>query len=156
MSRELHFYTDGAYSSKTQMGGWASVCLEDGSIIDEKTGYEPYTTNNRMEIIAVLSAMENANTIETWNTTVKIYSDSAYVVNIFNQQWYLTWMKNGWTTSDKQAVKNQDLLRRLVSLYIKLKKRLNIVFVKVPAHSGNRWNEYVNCLAVRARSILED
>ena len=109
-----------------------------------------------MEIIAVLSAMENANTIETLNTTVKIYSDSAYVVNIFNQQWYLTWMKNGWTTSDKQAVKNQDLLRRLVSLYIKLKKRLNIVFVKVPAHSGNRWNEYVNCLAVRARSILED
>ena len=116
MSRELHFYTDGAYSSKTQMGGWASVCLEDGNIIDEKTGYEPYTTNNRMEIIAVLSAMENANTIETLNTTVKIYSDSAYVVNIFNQQWYLTWMKNGWTTSDKQAVKNQDLLRRLVSL----------------------------------------
>jgi len=89
-SRLLEFYTDGAYSSKTEMGGWAAICLEDGIIIDEKTGYEPYSTNNRMELTAFLSALENINTIETRFTKVKIYTDSAYVEKAFNDKWYAT------------------------------------------------------------------
>lgn len=83
MHRELEFYTDGAWSSKSQMGGWAAICLEDGMIIDEQTGYEPYSTNNRMELTALLSALENADTIETKDTNVIIYCDSAYIVNCF-------------------------------------------------------------------------
>lgn len=153
--RKLEFYVDGAYSSKTEMGGWAAICLEDGQIIDTQGGYEPYTTNNRMEIMAMLSAFENANTIETGGTTVTIFTDSAYVANVFNQGWYQKWLNNGWKTSDRQDVKNQDLLVRLVALYIKLKKRLNLTIVKVASHADNEWNNYVDLLAVKFRKKLE-
>ena len=137
MNRHLEFYTDGAFSSKTEMGGWAAVCVEDGNVIDTQSGYEPYSTNNRMELTAFLSALENADTIETGNTKVTIYTDSAYIANCFNQNWYVKWMSNGWRTSDKQDVKNQDLWRRIVALYIKLKERLDLSIVKVKSHSDN-------------------
>lgn len=156
MNRHLEFYTDGAFSSKTEMGGWAAVCVEDGNIIDTQSGYEPYSTNNRMELTAFLSALENADTIETGNTKVTIYTDSAYIANCFNQNWYVKWMSNGWRTSDKQDVKNQDLWRRIVALYIKLKGRLDLSIVKVKSHSDNPWNNYADLLAVKARSKLEE
>ena len=155
MNRHLEFYTDGAFSSKTEMGGWAAVCVEDGNVIDTQSGYEPYSTNNRMELTAFLSALENADTIETGNTKVTIYTDSAYIANCFNQNWYVKWMSNGWRTSDKQDVKNQDLWRRIVALYIKLKERLDLSIVKVKSHSDNPWNNYADLLAVKARSKLE-
>lgn len=156
MNRHLEFYTDGAFSSKTEMGGWAAVCVEDGNVIDTQSGYEPYSTNNRMELTAFLSALENADTIETGNTKVTIYTDSAYIANCFNQNWYVKWMSNGWRTSDKQDVKNQDLWRRIVALYIKLKERLDLSIVKVKSHSDNPWNNYADLLAVKARSKLEE
>ena len=156
MNRHLEFYTDGAFSSKTEMGGWAAVCVEDGNVIDTQSGYEPYSTNNRMELTAFLSALENADTIETGNTKVTIYTDSAYIANCFNQNWYVKWMSNGWRTSDKQDVKNQDLWRRIVALYIKLKERLNLSIVKVKSHSDNPWNNYADLLAIKARSKLEE
>ena len=156
MNRYLEFYTDGAFSSKTEMGGWAAVCVEDGNVIDTQSGYEPYSTNNRMELTAFLSALENADTIETGNTKVTIYTDSAYIANCFNQNWYVKWMSNGWRTSDKQDVKNQDLWRRIVALYIKLKERLDLSIVKVKSHSDNPWNNYADLLAVKARLQLEE
>ena len=156
MNRHLEFYTDGAFSSKTEMGGWAAVCVEDGNVIDTQSGYEPYSTNNRMELTAFLSALENADTIETGNTKVTIYTDSAYIANCFNQNWYVKWMSNGWRTSDKQDVKNQDLWRRIVALYIKLKERLDLSVIKVKSHSDNPWNNYADLLAVKARSKLEE
>ena len=156
MNRHLEFYTDGAFSSKTEMGGWAAVCVEDGNVIDTQSGYEPYSTNNRMELTAFLSALENADTIETGNTKVTIYTDSAYIANCLNQNWYVKWMSNGWRTSDKQDVKNQDLWRRIVALYIKLKERLDLSIVKVKSHSDNPWNNYADLLAVKARSKLEE
>ena len=156
MNRHLEFYTDGAFSSKTEMGGWAAVCIEDGNVIDTQSGYEPYSTNNRMELTAFLSALENADTIETGNTKVTIYTDSAYIANCFNQNWYVKWMSNGWRTSDKQDVKNQDLWRRIVALYIKLKERLDLSIIKVKSHGDNPWNNYADLLAVKARSKLEE
>lgn len=154
--RILEFYTDGSCSTKTEMGGWAAICLEDGNLIDTHQGYEPYTTNNRMEISAVLSAMESIDTIETRNTEVIIYTDSAYVANCFNQGWFRSWIKNGWRTADKQPVKNQDLWGRLIALYIKNKEKFNIQFVKVAAHKDNKWNNYVDLLAQKNRRILEE
>ena len=155
MNRHLEFYTDGAFSSTTEMGGWAAVCVEDGNVIDTQSGYEPYSTNNRMELTAFLSALENADTIETGNTKVTIYTDSAYIANCFNQNWYVKWMSNGWRTSDKQDVKNQDLWRRIVALYIKLKNRFELEVLKVKSHSSNKWNNYVDLLAQRERRKLE-
>ena len=155
MNRHLEFYTDGAFSSKTEMGGWAAVCVEDGNVIDTQSGYEPYSTNNRMELTAFLSALENADTIETGNTKVTIYTDSAYIANCFNQNWYVKWMSNGWRTSDKQDVKNQDLWRRIVALYIKLKDKHSLKIIKVKSHNNNKWNDYSDLLAVRERTKLE-
>lgn len=155
MSRQLEFYTDGAFSSKTEMGGWAAICLENGQIIDEKMGYEPYSTNNRMELMAFLSALENIDTIETTDTKVVIYTDSAYIANCFAQNWYVKWMRNGWRTSDKQDVKNQDLWRRIIALYIKRKDRFCLQVIKVKSHTDNPWNNYADMMAVRARSKLE-
>lgn len=153
--RHLDFYTDGAFSSKTQMGGWASICIEDDIVIDTKTGYEPYSTNNRMELMAFLSALENIDTIETLCTTVSIYTDSAYISNCFEQKWYTRWLTNGWRTSDKQDVKNQDLWRRIVALYIKLKDKHSLKIIKVKSHNNNKWNDYSDLLAVRERTKLE-
>ena len=153
--RHLDFYNDGAFSSKTQMGGWASVCIEDDIVIDTKTGYEPYSTNNRMELMAFLSALENIDTIETLSTTVSIYTDSAYISNCFEQKWYTRWLTNGWRTSDKQDVKNQDLWRRIVALYIKLKDKHSLKIIKVKSHNNNKWNDYSDLLAVRERTKLE-
>lgn len=155
MSRLLEFYTDGAFSSKTEMGGWAAICLEDEHIIDEQKGYEPYSTNNRMELMAFLSALENIDTIETGNTKVIIYTDSAYIFNCFAQNWYVKWMQNGWRTSDKQDVKNQDLWRRIVALYIKLKDKFSLEVIKVKSHTDNPWNNYADLLAVKMRRQLE-
>ena len=95
MNRILEFYTDGAFSSKSEMGGWAAICVEDGQIIDTQSGYEPYTTNNRMELMAFLSALENIDTIETSNTKVKIYTDSSYIASCFADKWYIKWRNNG-------------------------------------------------------------
>ena len=155
MLRTLSFYTDGAYSSKSEMGGWAAICLEDDIIIDEQKGYEPYSTNNRCELLAFLSAMENADTIETPQTKVIIYTDSAYIANCFNQGWYRSWLKNGWKTADRQDVKNQDLWKRIISLYIKHKDHFDLEVIHVKGHADNKWNNYVDLLAVKMRKELE-
>ena len=155
MSRLLEFYTDGAFSSKSEMGGWAAICVEDDQIIDKQSGYEPYTTNNRMELMAFLSALENIDTIETGNTKVIIYTDSAYIANCFADKWYIKWRANGWKTSDKQPVKNQDLWTRILALYIKLHERFHIEIIKVKSHTGNKYNEMVDAMAVKCRKELE-
>lgn len=156
MSRLLEFYTDGAFSSKSEMGGWAAMCVEDKEIIDVQSGYEPYSTNNRMELMAFLSALENIATIETNNTKVIIYTDSAYISNCINDKWYIKWRNNGWKTSDKQPVKNQDLWTRILALYIKYHDRFKLEVIKVKSHSGNEYNEMVDTLAVNRRKELEE
>jgi ribonuclease HI len=154
--RQLDFYTDGAFSSKSEMGGWACVCVEDGVIIDSSSGYEPYTTNNRMELMGFLYALEQINGIVSGNTSVTIYVDSAYIANCINDKWYLRWLENGWRTADRQQVKNQDLWSRIIALYIKNSNRLaNLQVQKVKSHSKNDYNNYADLLAVKARKELE-
>lgn len=87
--RNLEFYTDGAFSAKTEMGGWASVCVENDAVVDTQTGYEPYSTNNRMELTGFLSALEACKALENEpELNVTIYTDSAYIANCFAQKWY--------------------------------------------------------------------
>lgn len=153
--RELNFYTDGAYSSKSEMGGWACVCVEDDVVIDTQSGNEPYTTNNRMELMGFLCALELSNDIASRNVKVTINVDSAYIANCFNDKWYVRWMQNGWRTADRQEVKNQDLWKRIIALYIKISNRLKLEVVKVKGHHTNQWNSYADLLAVKARKELE-
>ena len=154
--RKLDFYTDGAFSSRSEMGGWAAICVEDNNIIETKTGYEPYTTGNRMELMAFLAALESINTIASSKVEVTIYTDSAYTSNIFLQGWYKTWLNNNWKTSDKQDVKNQDILAPMISLYIKLNNKLKLNIVKIKGHAGNKYNEHVDNLARQQRLLLEE
>ena len=106
--------------------------------------------------MAFLSALENISTIETGNTKVKIYTDSAYIANCFADKWYVKWRENGWKTSDKQPVKNQDLWTRILALYIKYHTRFDIEIIKVKSHAGNVYNEYVDAMAVTRRKELEE
>lgn len=160
--RKLNFYTDGAWSSKTEMGGWACLCVEDGVVISSHSGKEPYSTNNRMELSGFLCALEQVNEVVSSNVEINIYVDSAYVCNCINDKWYLNWMNNGWRTADRQEVKNQDLWRRIVALYLKNKTRLatfNVIKVESHKKKGgdehSQWNTYADLLAVKARKELE-
>lgn len=153
--RELNFYTDGAYSSKSEMGGWACVCIEDNNVIDSQSGNEPYTTNNRMELMGFLCALELTNDVASRNVKVTINVDSAYIANCFKDKWYVRWMQNGWRTADRQEVKNQDLWKRIISLYIKISNKLSLEVVKVKGHHNDQWNSYADLLAVKARKELE-
>lgn len=153
--RHLDFYTDGAWSSKSEMGGWGLVIVENGEIIETMGGYEPYTTNNRMEQMAILTALRMINEIESSRVEVSIVSDSAYCCNAFNDKWYLKWLDNGWKTADKKDVKNQDLWSEMVALFIKNKDTHNITIKKVEAHKTNEFNNLADAIAVQKRKELE-
>lgn len=163
ITRRLDFYTDGSWSSKSDMGGWACICVENGLIIDIQQGFEAYTTNNRMELKAFLSALESIKTIiSPEHVDIHIHTDSAYVLGAFSE-WYKVWLANNWKTSDKQDVKNQDILMPAVATYIKVKATCPfLVIEKVKAHKKkdlteeNEYNNYVDKLAVKQRKLLED
>ena len=153
--RHLDIYTDGACSSKTSMGGWGLVVVENDEVIETHSGYEPYSTNNRMELSAILAALRLVDDMDSPQTEITIITDSAYCCNAFLQKWYIKWLNNGWKTSDKKDVKNQDLWGETIALYIKNKGPYNIAFEKVQGHRGQKYNEMVDKLAVEKRKELE-
>ncbi|MGN1201416.1 MAG: ribonuclease HI [Candidatus Caccovivens sp.] len=131
-------YTDGACSGNPGAGGWASILSYKGK---EKvlSGGEEMTTNNRMELMAVIMGLESVKE----GSVVKVHSDSAYVVNAFNQGWLENWKRAGWKTSSKSDVLNKDLWQRLVSVV----ENLQVEFVKVKGHSDNALNNRCDELA---------
>lgn len=146
-------YTDGATSkngSKDAPGGWAYVILKDGNLISENSGGEKGTTNQRMELIAALKACEEIEAVDGF-ATVRLYSDSAYLINCYKQNWWKSWRVNGWKNSKKQPVANQDLWEKLVFFFMKAP---GYNFIKVPGHAGNKWNEYVDKMAVKAKNNI--
>lgn len=137
--RQITIYTDGACSGNPGPGGWGAV-LFYGEKQKEISGGESKTTNQRMELTAVIEALK-ALKVEEWDITV--YSDSAYIVNAFKQKWISNWQKNGWKNSKKEDVANQDLWKELIALMRKNRVRIE----KVRGHSGDRWNERCDELA---------
>jgi ribonuclease HI len=141
-------YTDGACRNNQapggQLGGWACVFVNGPSY----SGADPSTTNNRMEMTAVIEALKHTAT----GTDVTVYSDSAYVINAFVQNWFRGWEKRGWKNAKGQPVENQDLWRQLQSLV----QDRHVHWVKVKGHSGNVMNERADQLAVAAMSTLAD
>ncbi|MFD2673584.1 ribonuclease HI [Marinicrinis sediminis] len=136
--KELTIYTDGACSGNPGPGGWGALLMY-GEHRKEISGAEANTTNNRMEIEAVIQALE----LLKEPCEVKLYSDSAYVVNCFKQGWYRNWQKNGWKNSKNQPVENQDLWKRLLALMDKHK----VEYIKVKGHSDNPYNNRCDELA---------
>ena len=131
-------YTDGACSGNPGPGGWG-VILMHGQNKKELSGGETDTTNNRMELLAVIRGLKTL----TKPCNVELYSDSAYVINAFNQNWIENWQKNDWKTSSKSPVKNKDLWLELLSLL----KVHNVKFIKVKGHSDNQFNNRCDELA---------
>ena len=143
--KKVTIYTDGACSGNPGPGGWGSI-LMFGDVKKEISGAMKDTTNNIMEITAVLEALR----LLKFECEVKIYSDSAYVVNAFNNGWIYNWMKNGWKTASREPVKNKELW---VELYDFTKKH-KIEFIKVKGHADNEFNNRCDELARNAISLL--
>ncbi|MEG0156620.1 MAG: ribonuclease H [Anaerovoracaceae bacterium] len=109
----LKLYTDGACSgnqNEENLGGWGAI-LAYGEHEKELFGGEKNTTNNRMEMTALLMALR---AIKKENQTIEIYSDSSYLMDCFRKKWYVNWLRNGWQTSAKKPVENKDLWEALL------------------------------------------
>lgn len=139
--KKVTIYTDGACSGNPGPGGWGAVLICDG-VQKEISGAQKDTTNNIMEITAVLEALK----LLKFECEVEIYSDSAYVVNAFNQKWIQNWQKNHWKTSSKEPVKNRELWEELYDLT----QKHNTTFIKVKGHSDNELNNRCDYLATSA------
>jgi len=133
----LTFYTDGGCIGNPGVGGWAFVLLEDGKTT-ERNGAESLTTNNRMELTAVIEALEyvGRELPGVSSETIRIVTDSEYVRRGISE-WIHTWLRNGWKTSGRAPVKNQDLWMRLHNL----QGFYSISWAWVKGHSGNQYNE---------------
>ena len=131
-------FTDGACSGNPGAGGWGAI-LRYNQVEKELSGGEPDTTNNRMELTAVIKALGQLK--EPCN--VKLYSDSQYVVDAFLQGWIENWRNNGWKNSNKKEVKNVDLWEELLDLTSKH----NVEFIKVKGHADNVYNNRCDQLA---------
>ena len=124
-------YTDGACSGNPGPGGWAAILMAGGAT-KELCGGEESTTNNRMELLAVINGLKALKR----SCEVDLYSDSAYVINAFLQNWIGKWVKNGWRNSAKAEVANVDLWKELYALSSVHK----INFIKVKGHADNEYN----------------
>ena len=109
--KEVEIYTDGACSGNPGPGGWGAVLLYQGRR-KELSGAETETTNQRMELTAAVEALSHLK----YPCRVKLYSDSAYLVNAFTQNWFWRWEQNGWLTAKKTPVENKDLWQKLLAL----------------------------------------
>ena len=148
---KVRIFTDGACSENPGPGGWA-VVFNSASKCHTISGNEKITTNNRMELRAVIEAFKRIiakeKKLKMSDFTYEIYSDSAYVVNTINNHWIEAWQKNNWQTTKREDVKNRDLWEE----FSKLRKEARqfgilIDLIKVKGHSGNTFNELVDKLA---------
>ena len=145
----IQIWVDGACSGNPGEGGAAAIIRYADNTVKEIGFYEEKTTNQRMEITAVIIALSYLIQTPHKEKNINIHSDSAYVCNCINQKWYEKWFKNGWLNSKKEPVANKDLWESLFEKLNLLKEDHNIDFIKVKGHSGNTWNEKVDELAVK-------
>ena len=139
--KEVILYTDGACSGNPGPGGWGALLIWNGTE-KELSGGEPNTTNNRMEMKAIIEGLRALKEA----CHVKIHSDSALIINAFNQHWITNWQKRGWKKSNKKPVENQDLWKEMLRVMSPHK----IDWIKVKGHSTNELNNRVDRIAVVA------
>jgi len=132
-------YTDGACSGNPGPGGWAWAVAPEG--MPSASGGDPRTTNQRMEITAVLQA------VQALPGPLHVMSDSTYVVNCFRDRWWVNWQRNGWRNSKRQPVANRDLWEPLVDL---VNQRGDVTFGWVKGHGSDPMNNLVDQMAVAA------
>ena len=138
---EVKIYTDGACSGNPGPGGWGAILMYKDNK-KEISGGSKETTNNIMELTAVIEGLK----LLKFPCKVKLYSDSAYVVNAFIQKWIYGWLKNGWKNASKEPVKNKELWQELYDLT----KIHEVEFIKVKGHADNEYNNRCDELARNA------
>ena len=139
MAKKIEIYTDGACSGNPGPGGWGAVLRYKG-IEKELSGGEQNTTNNRMELTAVIKALEALKE----PCMITLYTDSKYVSDAFNQGWIYSWMKKDWKKADGKPVLNRELWQQLYALW----KQHDITLVWVKGHADNVYNNRCDELAV--------
>lgn len=138
---EVILYTDGACSGNPGPGGWGALLLWNGKE-KEMSGGAPDTTNNRMEMMAVIEGLKALKK----PCHVKIHSDSALIVNTFKKGWIQKWINKGWKKSDKKPVENRDLWEAMLNVM----KPHKVEWIKVKGHADNILNNRVDRIAVNA------
>lgn len=136
--KQVEIYTDGACSGNPGSGGWGAILFYKNKR-KEISGYNILTTNNKMELTAPIEALK----LLKEPCEVKLYSDSAYLINAFNQGWIDKWIKNNFKNSNKRPVENQELWQELIYL----NKIHKIEWIKVKGHSDNEFNNRCDELA---------
>lgn len=150
----LKIYTDGACSDngkENAPGGCAFAVVNDDTVSFSWWYGTIGTTNQRMELTAAIKACQWAAENFPFER-IEIYSDSAYLINCVNQNWWKSWEKNGWKNSKKQPVANPDLWKALIPFF----SNENFSFWKVKGHAGVDENELVDTLAVRAKNMAKE
>ena len=145
--KTVDIYTDGACSGNPGAGGYCTILMYNSR---EKiiSGSEENTTNNRMELLAVIRGLEALKEA----CIVNLYSDSSYVINAFNEKWIDSWVANNWKTAGKKAVKNVDLWQTLLELINQHK----VNFIKVKGHSDNEYNNRCDKIAVEEYKKIQN
>jgi ribonuclease HI len=137
--KRVRLYTDGACSGNPGKGGWGVILLYEG-YEKELSGYEPYTTNNRMELKAAIEGLKALK----YPCEVELYSDSSYLVGAFENGWMENWKANGWKNSSKDEVSNRDLWEQLDSL-----ANIHVIkWIKVKGHGTDEYNNRCDKLAI--------
>lgn len=136
--KKVDIYTDGACSGNPGPGGWAAILIYN-TIEKEISGFVKETTNNRMELFAIIQGFRALKE----KCDVTVYSDSAYALDAFQKGWVDEWQKNNWKTQSKNAVKNQDLWTALLQEVAQHR----VSFVKVKGHADNAYNNRCDELA---------
>ena len=161
----ITIYTDGACSKNPGPGGYAFIILSPTEkVLLKLSGGEKHTTNNRMELKAIVRALEHFDEprehlnyrlpYDKNEMSVTIRSDSAYCVNAVKQGWIHVWNNNGWKTKEDHEVKNKELWQRLLELISQ--KHLKVTFEKVKGHSGDKYNEMVDKAAKNVIQRLKE
>ena len=145
----IDIFTDGACSGNPGPGGWAALLRWQGQE-KELSGFDTATTNNRMELMAAIMALESLKR----PSRVRLYTDSSYVKDGISK-WLPGWQKRGWRTADNQPVKNKDLWQRLDAA----RASHNVDYIWVRGHDGHAENERVDALAraaIKSKKVAED
>lgn len=139
---ETGVFTDGAAEGNPGPGGWGAVVVVDGRVVEEKMGSDPHTTNNRMELTAMIAGLE----MLSLDAEITVYTDSKLIVDTLTS-WAEGWKERGWRRKSG-PIANLELVQRAFELY---ERRPGVTVRWIQAHSGYRWNEYADALATSYR-----
>ncbi len=136
-------FTDGASEGNPGPGGWGVVYVVEGEVINESMGADQYTTNNKMELTAMIAGLKMLEA----GSDIDVYTDSKLIVDTLNS-WAAVWKANGWKKKSSGPIANLELVQEAFAL---AQQRPNVRIQWIRAHSGNRWNEYADSLATSYR-----